>query len=101
MEDLRLVIAQAKIPECNDCDAWDENPADFVEQAICPGCPRSEEVSDPLLWKLLHYEALLEAGCPLGRHELTNEEWLLLGMVRKERERITIKEAKRHGTPRT
>lgn len=35
-----------------------------------------------------------QAGCPLGRHELTNDEWRLLGAVKTELEAIAAEEAK-------
>ena len=34
--------------------------------------------------KLLHYMALETAGCPIGRHELTDEEWIWLGVLKSE-----------------
>lgn len=33
---------------------------------------------------------LQDAGCPIGRHELTNQEWRGLGMLRRERELCNI-----------
>lgn len=39
---------------------------------------------NPLLDRLLHYFRLIEAGCPVGRDELSDDEWLLLGQVRTE-----------------
>jgi len=34
-----------------------------------------------------------DAGCQIGRHELTNEEWLALGTIKTERDKIEPKEA--------
>lgn len=36
----------------------------------------------------MYYLALQDAGCPLGRHELTNMEWMGLAMVKDERKRL-------------
>lgn len=41
--------------------------------------------------------ALLDAGCPIGRHELTDEQWTILGMLRAERERLTAEETAERG----
>ena len=35
------------------------------------------------------------AGCPIGRHELTNDQWRWLGKIKGELERIAAEEAKR------
>jgi len=41
---------------------------------------------------------MMKAGCPIERHELTNDEWLLLGVVKTEQEIIAQEEAKKkHG----
>jgi hypothetical protein len=42
----------------------------------------------------LHYLALLNSGCPVGRHELRNEEWIALGAMKVELERIAAEDAK-------
>jgi len=60
----------------------------------CSGCPWNEEVREPVIYKLMDYLALQHAGCPLGRNELTDEEWRLLGTVKGEFERLTMEEAK-------
>ena len=36
--------------------------------------------------------SLLDSGCPVGRHELKNEEWRMLGIIRNERDRIVMEE---------
>lgn len=36
----------------------------------------------------------MNSGCPLSRHELTDNEWLALGAVKAEMERIRIEEMK-------
>ena len=38
--------------------------------------------------------ALEDAGCPLGRHELLDDEWLALGQLKVERDRILAEKAK-------
>jgi len=66
-----------------------------VEQEVCPVCPWSEEVQEPVIHRLLEVLALQDAGCPIERHELTNMEWKALGVVKAERERITAEEARK------
>lgn len=46
--------------------------------------------------RLLGYAAMQAAGCPIGRHELANHEWIMLGIVKTEQERIAMEEAKRN-----
>lgn len=36
---------------------------------------------------------LQAAGCPVGRHELRDELWLALGVVKRELERLAAEEA--------
>ncbi|MBA7559890.1 hypothetical protein ES708_01508 [subsurface metagenome] len=38
---------------------------------------------------------MVDAGCPVGRHELTNQEWILLGIVRAESEKLAIEDVKK------
>jgi len=40
--------------------------------------------------KLQRYARLLAAGCPLERHELTDNEWLIVGMIRDEEGSISM-----------
>jgi len=75
--------------------AYEENPEEYVKKEICPTCPHYEDMSNPLLLKLLDYLALIDAGCPIERHELRNEEWRALGILRKEREKVTIERSKK------
>lgn len=43
---------------------------------------------------LVRYINLQEAGCPVGRHELTDGQWLLLGRIRGELRQLAMKDAK-------
>lgn len=92
---MRLIFRRSQVQGCDSCEAYEENPESYVEEVICPECPWSFEVSDIRLYKLLDYLSLIEAGCPVGRHELTNEEWLMLGNVKMEKERIITENMKR------
>jgi hypothetical protein len=65
-----------------------------VEEKICPACVHGRDVREPIIWKLLKYESLIEGGCPVGRHELTDIEWIWLGMIRVERQKIITEEIK-------
>lgn len=92
-------MERAEIPGCDECikEIEDENPADFAEQMLnerCPGCPWDANINDPLLFKLIEYLNLLDAGCPIERHELSNDEWVLLGKLKAERHRIGIERLK-------
>ena len=63
-----------------------------MEQEICPSCPWSIEIREPAIFNMLRFLNLIDSGCPIGRHELRNRDWLLLGILRAERNRImTIK----------
>lgn len=66
-----------------------------MEENICPRCPWSREPESPLIYKLIDYLDLIDAGCPVERHELTNYEWLALGEIKKERDRLSMEEARR------
>ena len=86
---------QNRVPDCSECNAFEENAsAQFVEEEICPNCPHSRVIENPVLLHLLHYMGLLEAGCPVGRHELTDREWILLGQIKSEQHKIIMAETK-------
>jgi len=71
-----------------------------VEAEICPPCPWSDDGFSPTLGKFLDYMAMQDAGCPVDRHELLNEEWRVLGALKAERERMSAEKArKKHGKP--
>jgi hypothetical protein len=99
LEDLRTLFQQAKVLDslkassCMDCPVFRENPRDFAEQMICPKCACSEKITDPELLKLLHYFRIQSAGCVLGRHELTDFEWLALGRIKTQWEKLTFENA--------
>lgn len=40
---------------------------------------------------------LLDSRCPVGRHELTDYEWTLLGIITSERNTVVAEEAKKKG----
>lgn len=80
------------MPDCDECEAWKENPADFVLSEICPDCVHNQEINNPIIFKLLRYHAMIEAGCPVERHELRNSEWIMLGIIRAEFEKAAARE---------
>ena len=84
-------------PDCDECTAYEENPAEYVEQEICPICPWAQEIQEPIIYKLMDFIALLNAGCPVERHELTNDEWRAVGILKAEFEKLAVKEAKEKG----
>ena len=59
---------------------------------MCPACPWDEVIDNALLDKLLRFIALQDAGAPVGRHELSDDEWLLLGRLKAERMELMKKE---------
>lgn len=46
------------------------------------------------LFKLNEIMRLQDAGCPIGRHELTNTEWLELGILKLVRMELEAEERK-------
>lgn len=69
-------------------------------ESLCPICPWGKELGNPVaLDRLLRFMALLDAGCPVGRHELRNHEWVWLGALRAERSQILREKVNRHGEP--
>lgn len=72
----------------------EENPAEYLEKEICPLCPWGKEISNPLIYKLLDYITLLEAGCPVERHELTDFEWKAIAILKTEQQKIITEENK-------
>lgn len=86
-------MRQAKVLDCDNCKAFDENPKSYVEKEICPACIHKKQVKEQIIYKLVHYMSVQDAGCQLERHELTDEEWILLGTIRQEREIIAAESA--------
>jgi hypothetical protein len=83
------LYSRRDVPGCDECNVEDENPAEFVESgAACAGCPYDTEIKEPIVFKLLEYVNLQNAGCPIDRHELRTEEWILFGRVKAELERL-------------
>ncbi|MDF1537145.1 MAG: hypothetical protein P1S46_11760 [bacterium] len=81
-------MERSEVPDCDECDAYEENPRDYAILEICPECPWGQVVQNPLLDKMVRYLGLLDAGAPVGRWELTDEEWSILGALKLEREKV-------------
>ena len=64
---------------------WEENPEEFATE-LCGECGKNRQ--NAYLDYLLKYVALQDAGCPIGRHELTDEDWINLGRIKAKREEI-------------
>ena len=47
--------------------------------------------------RVMHFVALLDSGCPVERHELTDEDWLDVGMYKLERDKHAKLQAQRAG----
>jgi hypothetical protein len=65
-----------------------------VAREICAECPHGQEFETGVVPYLVRYLNLVEAGCPVGRHELTDEQWLMLGRIRGELKRLAMEDAK-------
>lgn len=90
----RSQVPEEEIPDCGECreELREESlDAESDQKVLCENCPWGRE-TEPLLGPLLAYIALQDAGCPLGRHELRDEHWRLLPVLRAERDRIARKE---------
>jgi hypothetical protein len=76
----------------NFCIAPEENPPEFLKETICPACVHKKAIPHErlVLW-LLGKLNMQDNGCPLGRHELKNHEWLWLGIIKDERFKINSK----------
>lgn len=83
-----MLVKQSKVLDCAKCKAFEENPKEFAEKEICPTCVHKQKVGNPLIYKLTHYMSLQDAGCQLERHELTDEQWKLLLILKQEREKL-------------
>ena len=81
---MRLLHARRDVPDCDECTAWEENPEEYCRDEVCPACPWGREVREAAIFRLLDWLALQNAGCRLDRHDLTNHEWHMLGIVRSE-----------------
>ncbi len=68
--------------------AQEENPQEYMVEVVCPTCPWSQKEIHPLLEKLLTVQDLVEAGAPIGRHELSDYEWRMLPIIKANQERI-------------
>ena len=114
MEDVRLIFERGRAyengtlinppcaedwfhPEPGECTAYTENPIDYVEEQVCPACPWGKEIENPEIYKLLDYIGLQNAGCPIDRDELRNEEWRAMGQVKAELDRLAMEDAKKKG----
>lgn len=90
-------MKKSEVLSCDKCYAFEENPKGFVEKEICPACVHTQQIKEPIIFKLLHYLELQDYGCPLGRNELTDIEWILLGIIKRERESLKIERAVEDG----
>lgn len=84
------------VPTCEECDVYDHNPPDHAEK-FCQRCLRYVDNENPLLDKLLRVMALIDCEAPIGRYELSEEEWLLMGKIRAERSKLMELERKENG----
>lgn len=93
-----MLLGRSEVPDCDACEAYNENPRDYAIQEICPECPWGQIVQNPMLDKLLHFLRLLDAGCSVPRSDLSDEEWLMIGQLKTDREKYTTERMReRHG----
>lgn len=91
------MMERAKVPFCGECKAYDENPRQFVEDTLCPACPWSQRIFNPRLDRLLFYMALTDTPCKVGRHELRNADWIALGRLKAERDKMALEQSRGAG----
>lgn len=60
---------------------------------ICSGCPW-DKPAPPLVEHLNGYLEMQDGKCPIGRHELLDEHWQLLGYMKVVREEYRYDRAK-------
>lgn len=93
-----MLLERSEVPDCDQCEAFNDNPREYAIQEICPACPWGQVVRNPLLDKLLHFLGLLDAGASVPRSDLTDEEWLMLGALKNEREKVSAERMRKgHG----
>jgi hypothetical protein len=80
----------AKVPGCDTCNAFAENPRDYVEKEICPICPHKLLRPNGLLHLLLKKMRLIDAGKMLDPDELEDDQWEALAILRSERDRLNV-----------
>lgn len=95
------MLKRSEVPDCGECDVMsDVDPGfeaaeqGFIER-VCEACPWGQDVWNPRLNRLLFYLALTDSPCDVGRHELTNDDWIALGRLRTERERLAMEREKK------
>ena len=77
-------------------EAYAENPPEFAAE-LCRRYQERYREPSPLVLKLLQFERMQSAGCPIGRHELTDEEWVALAIVKDELQVFQMKRAQAKG----
>lgn len=66
-----------------------------MKSEICPACEWKQKIPHERLINWLLMKIIMQDnGCPLGRNELRNQEWIWLGIVKNERAMIAAEEAK-------
>jgi len=77
---------------------FEEQEREFIERE-CGKCARKKKnKAEPLAVYLLDKLGMQDAGCPLGRHDLKNHEWQLLGILKNERQLVWNEEQKQKRT---
>lgn len=95
--DLRRLADCPKVPRDEfERRVYEENPPDFADEIVAAQV-WPDDIDNVLLFRLLDFLALQEAGCPLGRHELTNAEWRLLGHLKRERDLMAREKSRPEG----
>ena len=71
-------------------------------EEICPSCARNREIEEPIIFKLLYLlnlqKTLEKFGTQLDRHELTNDQWMALPVLKAGLDAIKEKNSRKHGT---
>lgn len=95
-----MILRRAEVPDCSECDTitdiddgFEDAEQEFISKT-CEACPWSKRIFNPRLDRLLYYMALIDAGCPVGRHELRNDDWLAMRTLKSEQEKMIAERAK-------
>lgn len=91
-----MIFERAKVPDCGECRAscYANNPPEEARLLLsedCPKCSRGKKLCDePEALRIMGLVALQDAGAPLGhgRYDLNQADWLMIGAVKTEREKL-------------
>jgi hypothetical protein len=82
-------------PADDECKAFKANPREYAEKNICLECAHSKEFHDyGFLKKMLHVGDLVNSPKPMSPDDLTDREWILVGILNNMREKRALEKQK-------